>query len=105
MKAKPEIHFMTTLHTTNTILTREFNSRQQVQQGGAIEQEQFHCPLCKTAVQQNKIQTKEHIFSGECILTKDMVQQSTQEIQKQSHHWGLRPTTVKQIMNKIQQEF
>ena len=33
-----------------------------------------------------------------------MVQQSTQEIEKLLQQWGLRPTTVKQIMNKIQQE-
>ena len=104
MKAKPEIHFMTTLYTTNKIHTREFNSRQQVQKGEAVGHEHFHCPLCQIATQQTKVQTKEHIFSGECVLTKDMTKNSTQEMQKLLQQWRLKTNTVKQIINSIQQE-
>jgi len=89
MKAYSEIHFMSVQYAANKIITREFMERQRLQKLKGTSITEDCCPMCSTVAGQEKIQTKEHLFSGECIITKQVVDRMKDNIEKEMLKWKL----------------
>ena len=73
MKATAPVAEMVQAVSTNRLYTREFTARMQEQRQQRIPAMTTDklCPICQATGKQH-LQTKEHIFSGECKLTEDI---------------------------------
>ena len=80
MKAEPELHFLALKYAINKIDTREFGARQEKQRGKTVEPEEFTCPLCELVTGAKHIQTKEHMWSGQCLATNSRKEDTKRKI-------------------------
>ena len=113
MKAEGDIHFMTLKYIMNKIMTREFQSRQVEQakaiskraQGIEIMKKDYICPMCKLCDNKEVIQTKEHIWGGKCIVSKQAWLQMQNKIEQAMVKWTCESITREKIMRKIKEEW
>jgi len=93
MKAYSDVHFMAVQYVANKIITREFRDRQRLQRLKGPSVTEDGCPMCQMAAGQEKIQTKEHLFSGECILTKQVAAKMKGNMNKEILKWNIQEKT------------
>ncbi|MCP4055991.1 MAG: hypothetical protein GY738_01435, partial [Pseudoalteromonas sp.] len=105
MKADPDIHYMAIKQGMNLLFTREFNTRMRKQRGKEISEKEYECPMCKIATNKEMMQTKEHWYSGECIISKKLMEQTFNEISLQLGKWNIKHSNKVRILTEIKKEW
>lgn len=59
------------------------------------------CPMCMLAGLGRKVQTKEHLFSGECILTKETLMSREEKTVAMLKEEGIEKRHITEILNTV----
>ena len=113
MKADGDIHFMAVKYATNKYMTREFQSRQLLQAKAAGLKaghtmptvEEFQCPMCSLCEQRKVIQTKEHVWGGSCVISKETWNNMEARLTKEMNKWACTKEQQRQIAQVIMNDW
>ena len=113
MKADGEIHFMAVKYATNKYMTREFQCRQLVQAKAAGQKAnqtiptmtEFQCPMCGLCENRQVVQTKEHIWGGKCVVSKEAWKNMERKMEREITKWSLTGLQEKQITQLIKDDW
>ncbi|MCP4052782.1 MAG: hypothetical protein GY739_06910 [Mesoflavibacter sp.] len=101
-------YYHTLKYMMNTIFTRKWIMETGRKQGKAIiicntEVQDQYCPIC-TLVGRECVQTKEHIWSGECEGTKELVSKWEYIVRDRLENIHIKEQTIIDIIEKIKTE-
>ena len=113
MKAEAEIHGLAMRYAINKIETREQTSRLTVQNERIkvrrapkiLAETDYCCPMCQVCELRNVIQTKEHLWGGHCVTTKEIGKKTKEKMTETMEKWKCTQETILRIMGCVEAEW
>ncbi len=101
-------HYQALKYMSNRILTRAWIARMNIHRAKPLSVHHViasdnSCPVCQLE-NRDYVQTKEHLWSGECLGTVDIVKEWKSDIHAQGVEMGLNTETIQEIIEIVERE-